>query len=337
MDEMPFEPLKKCSEPVFTPEPFPAWDCEVTANPRIYPINGHYLNFYTGYGQRATRWGIGCARSRDLLKWERTCSEPLLATGPPGTWNHANMDGAWICPMPGKGYGMFYEGRRLFNTYDTQSIGLAISHGASLDQWSPYPGNPVFTPTRVAGDFDSLGLLAPIVYRVDDLYWMFYSGFDGRCFRTGLAFSDDGVDWRRYHQNPIFDIGPNGAWDCCGVVMLNLMQLGRRFYALYEGLSQDGKLSAGVAASEDLLNWRRISKESLIHTGLPGSFDEKKVCSPFAVIRRKRLYVFFGAHPAGEIPGTIGLAVGKLKPWAEALTVCFGVLKGLNKTYDQVR
>lgn len=326
MSELPFERLHKLSHPILSPGPIPAWDSEVTANPRIFKYNGQYINFYTGYSQKATYWGIGYAFSKDLVSWQRPDKNLLINSGKLNSWNHANVDGAWLFSMRNGGYGMFYEGRRLFNTFETQSFGFAYTDTTPFKDWREFDHNPVFSPTGNYKDFDSVGLLAPLVYRVQGKYWMFYSGFDGEAMRTGLAFSKDLVTWRRYRDNPIIDCGPSGAWDAKGVVMLNIFRVRNQFYAFYEGRDEKEVLNAGLVTSNDLLKWERVNSEPVLRGGNSGSFDEQKLCSPYVFIENGRLYLFFGAHPVGEVPGTTGLAKARLKRWAQDAEVCFGTI-----------
>ena len=48
-----------------------------------------------------------------------------------------------------------------------------------------------------SGDFDSVSVDDPIVFRVDDRFYMLYIGFDGTGYQTGLAESNDLLHWRR--------------------------------------------------------------------------------------------------------------------------------------------
>ncbi|HCC56873.1 MAG TPA: hypothetical protein DEQ47_06335, partial [Solibacterales bacterium] len=70
----------------------------------------------------------------------------------------------------------------------------------------PLPGGPA--PHRMVsmqpepiltrgapGTWDSVDVLNPSVARRGGMFFNFYSGFDGRAWRTGLATSPDGVSW----------------------------------------------------------------------------------------------------------------------------------------------
>jgi predicted GH43/DUF377 family glycosyl hydrolase len=64
---------------------------------------------------------------------------------------------------------------------------------AAIFVFEPLP-EPVLTR---GGAWDSGDVLNPSVIEAGGLLINFYSGFDGRTWRTGLAESDDGVRWRK--------------------------------------------------------------------------------------------------------------------------------------------
>ncbi|MCB1020879.1 MAG: hypothetical protein KDC27_13180 [Acidobacteria bacterium] len=75
--------------------------------------------------------------------------------------------------------------------------------------WSPAPA-PLLEPGP-AGSWDSTDALNPSVVRFQGRYLNFYSGFDGRTWRTGLATSADGLAWEKHPGNPLF--GPDSRWE----------------------------------------------------------------------------------------------------------------------------
>ena len=58
-------------------------------------------------------------------------------------------------------------------------------------QWQPATG-----PVLERGDWDSHDVLNPSVVAFNGLL-NFYSGFDGRSWRTGAAASSDGLHWQK--------------------------------------------------------------------------------------------------------------------------------------------
>jgi predicted GH43/DUF377 family glycosyl hydrolase len=139
-------------------------------------------------------------------------------------------------------------------------------------------GHPVLGPTGNAGDFDALAIDCPNVFRHDDRWHMMYIGFDGSGYRTGLAVSDNLLDWERV--GVILDwgeagdcdaYGAAGTWllrdpDLCGPQTLR--QFEGRYWMFYGSYDQPG-YEAGygalcAATSEDLLHWEKVSPRPLL-------------------------------------------------------------------------
>lgn len=280
------------------------WDEGCAGSPRIFKEGGMYYNFYMGYNKDASVWGIGLATSTDLINWIKYEGNPVLRCGKEDAWDSKAIDGAFVTKF-GNTYYMFHEGRSHLPYYFTQKIGLATSN--DLFSWTNYEGNPILE-LGPPGSWDSEGLLAPYVDRVDNGYWMLYSGMDSkRRIRSGLAFSANLKNWSRFQWDPILDIGPPGSWDEKAAMMQKIIKIGDIYYSFYEGEATDGRIRIGLVYSTDRLNWMKYEKNPIIDLGYPGSFDDKKACSPFPVIVGDSIYLFYGAHPKNEIPGSIGL------------------------------
>ena len=78
------------------------------------------------------------------------------------------------------------------------------------DIWTPYKaGRLLIEPTFKAGDFDSHGVDCSFVFRHEGRYWMTYVGWDSIGYQTGLASSDDLVNWKK--EGMILGRGPRGS------------------------------------------------------------------------------------------------------------------------------
>ena len=82
-------------------------------------------------------YGIGHARSRDLLAWEEV---GICLREDGGTWEGDAIYAPNVHRAPGGGYVMLYCGSRAYS----QQIGAAVSE--DLMRWEKHPGNPVITP-----------------------------------------------------------------------------------------------------------------------------------------------------------------------------------------------
>ncbi|MDO6439924.1 glycosylase [Cyclobacterium sp. 1_MG-2023] len=76
-----------------------------------------------------------------------------------------------------------------------------------ITKFTPLPENPIFTAAN-EGDWDSGIRERGFIMKEEDGYHMWYTGFDkyddNRMLKLGYAFSEDGIEWTRYKDNPIF-------------------------------------------------------------------------------------------------------------------------------------
>ena len=136
------------------------------------------------------------------------------------------------------------------------------------------------------GSWDGADALNPSVVKMGSTYLNFYSGFDGRTWRTGLATSPDGVVWTKQGQV----LAPYGnGWE------------GNYIAANGSAMGADGKLMywyqagrpprVGLALSEDGRAWRK-QPQPVLALGPRGSWDERGVGDPY-VIRAGGMYYMF--------------------------------------------
>src|SRR6202035_5317424 len=87
---------------------------------------------------------------------------------------------------------------------DFQLPGLSPAEPQVHYQWEPRTA-PVLTH-GAPGDWDSHDALNPSIVRRGAVYYNFYSGFDGKNWRTGLATSADGFEWKK--EGPLLSPDP---------------------------------------------------------------------------------------------------------------------------------
>lgn len=63
------------------------WDEVHISDPRIVKINDIFLMFYSGYGIKGQRGGVGVAFSKDLMNWQRFEKNPILEVGSSREWD----------------------------------------------------------------------------------------------------------------------------------------------------------------------------------------------------------------------------------------------------------
>ncbi|HLH42824.1 MAG TPA: hypothetical protein VKV74_07555 [Bryobacteraceae bacterium] len=146
------------------------------------------------------------------------------------------------------------------------------------------------------GDWDSVDVLNPSVVRVNGFYLNLYSGFDGRQWRTGIATSQDGMNWQKLGRA----LSPEG-WEG-GYIAANGSALvsGKEILYWYVG-GEAGEGKIGLARSNNGgLEWSKLSGPVLA-AGPRGSFDESAVADPYVIRRGDRFYMFYlGQDRAGR-------------------------------------
>ncbi len=97
--------------------------------------------------------------------------------------------------------------------------------------------NPVLS-VGASGSWDAHTVTTPKVFAEDGRFNMLYAG-DGMSLDDptgiGLAMSDDLVHWTKFPGNPIFTVGPAGAFDSVSVASPILRQGSNGYCLLYAG------------------------------------------------------------------------------------------------------
>lgn len=130
-------------------------------------------------------------------------------------------------------------------------------------------GRLVIEPSYMAGSFDSHAVDCPFLFSHEGRYGMIYVGWDGIGYRTGLAFSDDLIRWRRHGL--LIDRGPPGSVTEYNIALTSILRdnelhgpatlkkvKGRYVgtWHAYPGSGYEcGPACIGIAYSDDLLTW----------------------------------------------------------------------------------
>jgi beta-1,2-mannobiose phosphorylase / 1,2-beta-oligomannan phosphorylase len=85
------------------------WERDCVEAPALVVRGGWLYMFYAGAYNNAPQQ-IGCARSRDGVRWERLSREPLLPAGPPGSWNSSESGHPGVFTDEDGATYLFYQG-----------------------------------------------------------------------------------------------------------------------------------------------------------------------------------------------------------------------------------
>ena len=156
----------------------------------------------------------------------------------------------------------------------------------------PFTWKPSPEPVLRTGDWDSTDVLNPSVVQSSGQHLNFYSGFDGRAWHTGLATSQDGIEWRKRGRV----LSPEG-WEG-GYIAANGS-------ALVDGGGISYWYQAGdpvrIALARSADGVRLEKKGAVLPVGPRGSWDERGVADPYVIRSGDRLYLFYlGMDRAGR-------------------------------------
>jgi hypothetical protein len=264
-----------------------------------------YFLYFTGRNKASTKDGgaVGVATSKDLVNWAESEGNPILRDdSPKGTWDYTLQTGSVLRAPDGR-YALFYDGN---DGKNWQGVGVAFSD-SPLGPFRRYENNPILTRGK-PGEFDSHAIHLHTVRRDEDgRYVLFYTGYPTDEFvqgrkgdRGGIAFSRDLTHWQKYAGNPVFDLGPLGAWDQSHVRPKTLVKWNNWYYMFFEGTSNDGVFwwdQVGGARSKDLVHWHRFPFNPIIPIGTMGAPDSAVTEWPAALLEENQLHVFYMCGP----------------------------------------
>jgi predicted GH43/DUF377 family glycosyl hydrolase len=147
----------------------------------------------------------------------------------------------------------------------------------------PLRGAPVLG-RGAAGEWDSSDVLNPSAVRFHGALWNFYSGFDGRTWRTGAAIEESGT-WRKLGMV----LSPEG-WEG-NYIAANGSALAIGDEILYWYEAGEPKRIA-LARSRDGRSWSKLGR-AVVETGPNGSFDERAVADPYVIRAGDRYFMFY--------------------------------------------
>jgi hypothetical protein len=201
--------------------------------------------------------------------------------------------------------------------------GLAPSIDPSWTWVETPPGHPVID-RGPEGGWDHLAVDNPFVLVDGDRYLCFYEAQDkpfdrGGREQIGLAVSSDGVHWEKKSAgNPIFGVGPEGAWDSHIAKLPTVFERQGTYYLFYSGKDARTK-QIGLATSTDLISWTKHEANPVLRAR-PGKWDRQLSTHPASVFRREgRFYLLYRGMSRFYADQGLGLAVSDdLVHWERA-------------------
>lgn len=181
-------------------------DNRIASFPSVYREGNEWIMLYEGASDasQGIHGEIRMATSSDGYSWRREASPILQSTAP---WQLVNIGTPSLLRHEGRWF-LLYHG------FDGARLNLGVASGDSLHNLEPLNANLPVLSTGEGWDSGTIGKRS-IVYE-EPYFYMAYEGstlhrdFGKAQWGTGLARSQDLVNWEKYPQNPILGPTPGG-------------------------------------------------------------------------------------------------------------------------------
>jgi len=166
------------------------WDDQYIREPVVLYDGSTWKMWYEGVNKSTGTHQIGYATSEDGVSWEKYDGNPVLVSGPSGSWDQQGVGGPHVILEDGVYYMWYY------NQGYIGSIGLATSPDGIT--WTKFSGNPLLTPPFIGVVYN--GFKSPTVVDVFGEYqlWLQYSLVDRADYQSITIIhktSPDGIHW----------------------------------------------------------------------------------------------------------------------------------------------
>ncbi len=286
------------------------------------PDDPRWFMSFIGFDGRGYQSYI--AESTDLVHW----TQPRLAMGfgEAGSFDHGGVVlGAYLYERYGtndrrtlkKHDGKYWS---LYGAYPRQGgyelrpgyEGVAVSDDGL--SWRRAVDRPILSIFQDdAGAWEKDCIYQPWLVEYEGRFYNVYNAAEGGVEQSGVAFSENLLDWRRHPKNPVIPVGPKGSFNEVFSSDPKVYRDGDHWIMIFFGVGQ-GHAHIMAAFSRDLLAWT-VDPEPLYRAGAhPGGLDTEhahKVSLVYNPANDTR-YLFYNAV------GTAGRGIGLLtsKPLA---------------------
>ena len=197
--------------------------------------------------------------------WQRLSKEPILAPQGAG-WESAGTFNPAVIEHQGK-YVMLYRAQ---DAQGTSRLGYAESPDGIHFERRP---QPVLSPE--AEYEKSGGVEDPRLVKLDDTYYLTYTGYNTRDAQLCLATSRDLIHWdRKGVILPAYKGNWNTGWTKSGAIVPE--KVDGKYWMYFLGTTPDKNDQMGLAYSTDLIHWTEATKTPVLPRR-PGQFDSRVV------------------------------------------------------------
>ena len=224
--------------PVLTEGAVSEWDHGSANEAWVIYDGGLFKMWYSGetltsanpsIAQIAT-YQIGYATSTDGIHWTKYPANPVLTTGPSGSWDDKWVWRPIVLSTSPSSWLMYYIGESR-----SGAVGGGTARSTDGIHWTKTTANITVPKSNWDSSKQNPTISgASSVLKVNGGYLMAYSGWAGGNgpWQIGFAISTDGMSWTPYADNPV--IGPGATLsDNGGVTYPMIVLVGTNYYVYY--------------------------------------------------------------------------------------------------------
>ena len=208
------------------------WDDLENISPSVLFYNGTYYLYYEGASTTGAR-AVGVATSLSPLGPFIRPVPNIPTLAPTLPWED-NIVGTPAITQIGSIFYLFYHG---FNGINDQ---VGVAYGSTpTGPWLKEANNPIL-PYGASGAWDSVKTApSSCVALFDSVILVFYEGFNGTNWQTGLAIGVPSpirvTTLTRVANNPIIPLGPTGSFDAYDTQLPGAVSVGNECWLYYSG------------------------------------------------------------------------------------------------------
>ena len=138
----------------------------------------------------------------------------------------------------------------------------------------------------IGAGWENRSIFPEAVLQDSSLFHMWYLGLNSSFIgRTGYATSPDGVNWTKYENNPVLNVGSSGAWDDVTVAVGAVLFDGTTYEMWYDSWAGANSGAIGYATAPDSIPTIGITNEGVIPDRYELSQNYPNPFNPETVIR----------------------------------------------------
>lgn len=293
---------------LFQPDGTLPWMRSHAANPFALQLDSGKLRiFFTcrDAQQRSHIGSIVADPARDFALSDLS-TEPLLAPGPPGTFDDSGCAVGFVVPVRGR-LRLYYLGWNLKVTVPwLNTIGLAIENPA-IGRFERYSPAPLLDRDR----HDPYTISYPALLREEGRWRMWYGsnlqwGSEPESMQHVIKYAEsrDGLRWRR-EGRVVVGLQHENEYALSKPFVVRDPDRYRMWYS-YRGRGDITTYRIGYAESHDGLEWTRLDDTTGIGVSADG-WDSDMVCYPCVFDHGGRRYMLYNGNGYGR--SGFGLAV----------------------------